>query len=174
MNIHAPCVVTLTWQLSDAQGQALDALEEPIEFFVGGSDLLPRVEEALEGQAEGFEVTLHLEPEHAFGEYDSKLVCFEARKLFPEALEVGMQFEGLPEGSVTADMPADQLYLVTEIYPDHVVLDGNHPLAGIALRMALHVHDVREATEEEIEAGTVGDADLQVLDNLGPAAPGLH
>ena len=49
----------------------------------------------------GFEAELHLEPEHAFGDYDSSLVCFEQRSLFPETLEAGMQFEGLPEGAIT-------------------------------------------------------------------------
>jgi FKBP-type peptidyl-prolyl cis-trans isomerase SlyD len=58
------------------------------------------------------------------------------RKLFPEQLETGMAFEGLPEGAVTPDMPDDTIYVVTEIYPSHVVLDGNHPLAGMALRLA--------------------------------------
>ncbi len=75
------------------------------------------MEEALAGQEAGFEAHLHLEPEQAFGDYRSELVCFEARELFPEQLEVGMHFEGLPEGSVTPDMPADAFYIVTEIYP---------------------------------------------------------
>ena len=68
-----------------------------------------------------------------------------------------MQFEGPPPGAVDAPTcPSDAIYTVTEVYPDHVVLDGNHPLAGIALRLALVVRDVREATEDEIEAGSVG------------------
>ena len=69
MNITAPCVVSLTWQLSDAQNAPIDELAEPTEFFYGGDDLLPKVEEALAGQAAGFEVHLHLEPENAFGDY---------------------------------------------------------------------------------------------------------
>ncbi len=165
MIISKPCVVSLTWTLSDAQGEAIDSLAEPVEFYFGGDDLLPKVEEAINGQAAGFEAQLHLEPEHAFGEYNSGLVCFEARDLFPEHLDVGMQFEGLPEGSATLAMPADVYYTVTEIYPSHVVLDGNHPLAGIALRIALKVTDVRAASAEEIEAGTVGASDLQVISN---------
>lgn len=156
MQIRKPCVVALTWQLADAQGEAIDALTEPVEFFYGGDDLLPKVEEALEGQDVGFEVPLHLEPEHAFGDYDSALVCFEQRALFPEQLEPGMRFEGLPAGAVTPDMPADAIYTVTEVYPSHVVLDGNHPLAGLALRLHVTVRDVREARDEEVEAGSVG------------------
>jgi len=101
---------------------------------------------------------VQLEPEHAFGEYDAELVCFEPRALFPQTLEAGMRFEGLPEGSTTQGMPPDHIYTVTEIYPEHVVLDGNHPLAGIALRISLKVLEVRVASEEEIEAGSVNAA----------------
>jgi FKBP-type peptidyl-prolyl cis-trans isomerase SlyD len=173
MKIAAPCVLSLSWKLSDAQGQPIDELAEPMEFFYGGSDLLPKVEEALAGHEAGYEAHLHLEPEHAFGEFRSELVCFEARELFPEQLEVGMHFEGLPPGSTTPDMPADALYAVTEIYPSHVVLDGNHPLAGIALRLHVRVRDVRDATPEELEAGTLGTAGITVL-NTAPPGAAMH
>jgi FKBP-type peptidyl-prolyl cis-trans isomerase SlyD len=172
MPITPPCVVSLTWRLSDAQGELIDELTEPVEFLVGGDDLLPKVEEAITGQEVGFEAALHLEPEQAFGEYDPKLVFFESRAIFPEAVEVGMQFEGVPEGAATEGLPPDTLYHVTEVYPEHVVLDGNHPLAGIALRLDMTVRDVREATDEEIEAGSVGQPAFTVLG--APPAPHLH
>jgi FKBP-type peptidyl-prolyl cis-trans isomerase SlyD len=173
MKISAPCVVCLTWRLDDAQGQSIDELADPVEFFYGGDDLLAKVEEALEGKEAGFEDTLHLEPEQAFGEYDSKLVFFEQRSIFPEVVEPGMQFEGLPAGAVTPDMPADAIYTVTEVYPDHVVLDGNHPLAGIALRLKVSVRSVRAATAEEIEAGSVSRSGFGVLGDALPP-PLLH
>jgi FKBP-type peptidyl-prolyl cis-trans isomerase SlyD len=173
MKIAAPCVVSLSWTLSDAQGQVIDELVEPVEFFYGGDDLLPKVEEALAGHEAGFEAHLHLEPEHAFGDYRSELVCFEARELFPEELDTGMHFEGLPPGSVTPDMPADVFYAVTEIYPSHVVLDGNHPLAGMALRVHVNVRDVREASAQEVDAGTLGAAGITVL-NTAPAGERPH
>ena len=163
MLISDPCVVSLTWKLSDGQNRPIDELNEPVEFFYGGDDLLAKVEEALAGHALGEELQLHMEPEHAFGDYRSELVCFEDRKLFPEQLETGMAFEGLPAGHATPDMPNDVVYIVTEIYPSHVVLDGNHPLAGMSLRMHIRVRDVREATPQEIESRTVGGAPLMVL-----------
>jgi FKBP-type peptidyl-prolyl cis-trans isomerase SlyD len=156
MHIEAPCVVSLTWTLSDAQNRLIDELSSPVEFFVGGDDLLAKVEEALAGHQVGDELNLQLEPEHAFGDYKPELVCFEDRKLFPAQLETGMTFEGLPKGAVTPDMPADAVYVVTEVYPSHVVLDGNHPLAGMALRLRLKVVDVRAATDDEVEARSVG------------------
>ena len=168
MNITAPCVVSLTWLLSDAQNAPIDELTEPTEFFFGGDDLLPKVEEALDGQAAGFDTHLHLEPENAFGDYHPELVCFEARALFPDHVEPGMQFEGLPDGAVTPDMPADTVYTVTEVYPGHVVLDGNHPLAGLALRMHITVRGVRAASAEESAARSVTDTGESLLQVLPP------
>ena len=84
MLIASPCVVSLTWRLQDVQGNLIDELPDPVEFFFGGDDLLAKVEEALTDQATGFQTTLHLEPEHAFGDYDPALVLFEERSLFPD------------------------------------------------------------------------------------------
>ena len=173
MLITSPCVVSLTWRLQDAQGNVIDELKVPVEFFFGGDDLLPKVEEALTDQESGFETALHLEPEHAFGDYNSELVFFEDRSVFPEAVEVGMQFDGVPEGATTQGLPTDVLYTVSEVYPSHVVLDGNHPLAGIALHLDLVVHGVREATDEEIESGSVGEPAFTVM-NTAPSGTRLH
>lgn len=163
MRIESPCVVSLVWRLTDAQGQLIDELKEPMEFFYGGDDLLEKVEEVLSGQAIGFTANLHLDPEQAFGDYIPELVFFEKRSVFPDGVEVGMQFDSLPEGAATPGLPADAIYTVTEVYPEHVVLDGNHPLAGIALNLDLAVRDVRDATDEEIEAGTVGQPVFSVV-----------
>ena len=156
MEITPNCVVALTWTLKDTLGEELDRLEEPVEFLVGGTDLLAKIEEALQGHEPGDRVDLHLEPEDAFGDYDEERVFLEPRTVFPKELEEGMTFEGMPEGASSVDAPKNLLYTVTEIYPEHVVMDGNHPLAGIALRLHLKVEGVREATEEEIGAGTLG------------------
>ncbi len=158
MEISAPCVVSLTWKLSDGQNRPIDELSDPVEFFYGGNDLLAKVEEALAGYSAGDRLQVHLEPEQAFGDYDAALVCFEDRKLFPDVLEPGMTFEGLPAGAVTPDMPAGTIYVVTEVYPSHVVLDGNHPLAGMSLRLDLQVRAVRAATADEAEERSVGEA----------------
>ena len=163
MRITAPCVVSLTWTLTDAQNRAIDALDAPTEFFFGGDDLLAGIEDAIAGRDVGFETRIQLEPEQAFGDYKPELVCFEPRSIFPKELEVGVAFEGLPEGHQSTGMPADAIYLVTEIFPEHVVLDGNHPLAGMALRLALTVRAVRAATDEEVEAGRIGGAGVTVL-----------
>ena len=174
MLIQAPCVVALTWTLSDAQGQTIDDLTDPVEFFYGGDDLLPKLEEAIAGQEAGYQADLHLEPEQAFGDYNAALVCFEERSLFPEGIEEGMQFDGLPEGAQTTGMPTDTIYTITEVYPSHVVLDGNHPLAGMALRLSVKVMAVRAATDEETEAKSVADEGMVSVLTPAPGSQHLH
>ena len=163
MEITQQCVVALAWTLKDTLGEVLDVLEDPVEFLVGGDDLFAKIEQALQGHGPGAKVDLQLEPEEAFGDFNEKLVFLGQRRLFPAEIEAGMTFEGsaLPSGC-SADMPHDVLYTVTEIYPDHVVLDGNHPLSGIALRLSLTVRAVREATEEEIGRGSAGTGFFKV------------
>jgi FKBP-type peptidyl-prolyl cis-trans isomerase SlyD len=167
MIISSPCVVSLLWRLEDAQGQLIDELPEPMDFLLGGDDLLAKVEQTLIGQATGFEADLFLEPDQAFGDYRAELVFFETRDIFPDEVSEGMQFEGPPEGATTPDLPPDVIYTVTEVYDTHVVLDGNHPLAGLALRLALKVCDVRAATPDEIEQGSVAESPL----SLGLSVP---
>ncbi len=169
MEINEHCVVTLTWTLKDTLGEELDVLDEPVEFLVGGDDLLARIEQALQGHEAGAELSLHLEPEEAFGDYDEQMLFLEPRALFPAELEEGLTFDGaaLPQG-VSAQIPREALYTVAQIYPDHVVLDGNHPLAGMALRLQLKVHTVRPATDEETARRSAGPGFFRIQ----PLAPG--
>jgi FKBP-type peptidyl-prolyl cis-trans isomerase SlyD len=172
MEITEQCVVALTWTLKDTLGEVLDVLDDPVEFLVGGDDLLPRIQEALQGHGLGAKLDLHIEPEEAFGDFNDQLLFLEPRGLFPAGIEEGMTLEGLalPEGT-NPDAPKNALYTVTEIYPEHVVLDGNHPLAGIAIRLSLKVEAVREATEEEIGRGTCGTGFFRIdVDTDGMSA----
>ena len=157
MEIKSPCVVALTWTLMDTLGETLDVLDEPVEFLVGGADLLPKIEEALQGHAAGAKLDLHLEPEDAFGDFNDQLIFLEPRSLFPAEVEEGLTIEGtaLPQGC-NPDAPRNVLYTIAQLYPDPVVLDGNHPLAGIALRLRVQVASVREATVDEVGRGTCG------------------
>lgn len=163
MEITTQCIVALTWTLKDTLGEELDVLDDPVEFLLGGRDLFPAIEAALQGHEAGAKLNLQLEPEQAFGDFNDRLLFLEPRALFPKEVEAGMTFEGasLPEGC-NPDAPKDVLYTVSEIYPDHIVLDGNHPLAGIAIRLTLKVESVREATEEEIGAGSAGTGFFRV------------
>lgn len=172
MEIKQQSVVALTWTLKDTLGEELDVLAEPVEFLVGGDDLFQTIEQALLGHEAGVRLDLQIEPEQGFGDFNDQLVFLESRERFPAELEEGMTIEGvaLPAGC-NPDAPKDILYTVTEIYPEHVVIDGNHPLAGIALRLSLKVEAVREATEEEIGRGSAGTGFFRIA-SLHDATPG--
>jgi FKBP-type peptidyl-prolyl cis-trans isomerase SlyD len=124
-------------------------------YLHGGYEgTFPKIETLLDGQDVGYEASIQLEPSEAFGEYDPELLKIEPRARFPEPLEVGMQFEGVPdeEGEESSDEDEEPLiYTVTDVADSQVVLDGNHPLAGMALRFWVQVEDIRIATDEEIE-----------------------
>ena len=177
MEINRQCVVALTWTLKDTLGEELDVLDEPVEFLVGGNDLLPVLEAALQGYSAGSNLLLQIEPEQAFGDFNDQLLFLEPRHLFPADLQTGLTMEGsaLPE-SCNPNAPRDTLYTVTDIYPDHVVLDGNHPLAGIAIRISIQIEAVREATEEEVGRGNCGTGffKLQIAPTDDPTDHTLH
>uniref|UniRef100_B1XUZ5 peptidylprolyl isomerase n=1 Tax=Polynucleobacter necessarius subsp. necessarius (strain STIR1) TaxID=452638 RepID=B1XUZ5_POLNS len=156
MKIEKNTIVSLRYKLNDAQNNAIEEPDSPMVYLHGGYDgTFPKIETLLDGQDIGYEATIQLEPNEAFGEYDPELLKIEPRTRFPEPLEVGMQFEGVPnaEEDATADDGDDEplIYTVTDVADNQVVLDGNHPLAGMALRFWVQVEDVRAATDDEIE-----------------------
>lgn len=157
MQIARNSVVTISYSLFDVQGELIEQSPSPVTYLHGGYDnIFPLVEQALQGKTEGDSIKVKLEPEDAFGEYDEELLRVEPREQFPETLEVGMQFEGMP-----GDEPDEEaeIFTVTDIADGKVVLDANHPLAGLALVFECKVIEVREASEEEVEHGHVHGPD---------------
>jgi len=156
MKIEKNTVVSLRYKLTDAQNNIIEEPDSPMVYLHGGYEgTFPKIETMLDGQDVGYEASIQLEPSEAFGEYDPELLKIEPRARFPEPLEVGMQFEGVPDSeeeddsSEVDDEPL--IYTVTDVADSQVVLDGNHPLAGMALRFWVQVEDIRAATDEEIE-----------------------
>ncbi|GDX60324.1 FKBP-type peptidyl-prolyl cis-trans isomerase [Nitrosomonadaceae bacterium] len=155
MRIVKNTVVSLSYELSDSTGKILEKAGSPITYLHGGYDgIFPMVEEALHNKEIGHICLVYMEPANTFGEYDSDLVRMEPRDAFPDDIVVGMQFEGGDE----EDSDDVIIFTVTDIADDKVVVDGNHPLAGMTLRFDCTVTDVRSATAEEISHGHIHDA----------------
>ncbi|MBA4382388.1 MAG: peptidylprolyl isomerase [Sideroxydans sp.] len=153
MKIAKNAVVSLTYQLADADGTVIEKAGDPISYLHGGYDgIFPTVEEALEGKNIGDTFSVSMEPDDAFGEYEHELVRAEPRDMFPKEVAVGMQFEGGAEGDDDEDF---MLYTVTEVTDDEVTVDGNHPLAGKSLVFSGTVTGVRAASAEELTHGHV-------------------
>jgi FKBP-type peptidyl-prolyl cis-trans isomerase SlyD len=129
-------------QLHDAQDIELQPPSDLTYLHGGYGELLAALERALEGKGIGESVRLQVEPDDAFGEYDADLVRLEPADRYGKGLEVGMEVE---EDS--------RFYTVTDIAGGKVVLDGNHPFAGMALRFSIEIITVRQASAEEINRG---------------------
>jgi FKBP-type peptidyl-prolyl cis-trans isomerase SlyD len=146
MQVSMNTVVTMTYELKDADGVVLESSEQPVAYLHGGYDnIFPKVEEAIHGKNIGDTIELALEPADAFGEYDAELVQIEPASAFPqENLKEGSQFEGEDEtGEVI-------LYTVTNVADGKVVVDGNHPWAGQRIIFKATIKDVRSANQEEV------------------------
>lgn len=151
MRIVKNTVVSLHYKMIDQEGNVMEETEEPVSYLHGGYDgIFPAVEEALHEKETGAALSLQMEPEDAFGEYDEELMRVEPRSAFPEEVTVGMQFEGGEENSDDFC-----IYTVREVTDDVVVVDGNHPYAGMAFQFECTVTAVRPATAEELSHGHV-------------------
>ncbi len=143
-------VVTLTYDLADSDGDAIETNATLAYLHGGYAGIFGKVEAGLTGKTIGSEFAVSLEPEDAFGDYDENLIRLEPLSVFPADLKIGMQFEGLPPGD---DDDRWVIYTVTDIADGQVVVDGNHPLAGERLVFTCKVADVRSALAEEISHG---------------------
>ena len=148
MQIAKHKVASIHYTLTDNDGNVLDSSDgrEPLNYIQGIGNLIPGMEEGLEGKAKGDKVNLKVAPEKGYGVKSDKNVQKVPRDAFGgQPVEVGMQFQ-TDRGDVVT---------VTHVGLDHITVDANHPLAGVELNFAVEVLDVREATADEIANGHV-------------------
>lgn len=152
-------VVSLQYVLKDEQGEILDQSAEagPLEYLHGYDDVLPGLEAALEGRQIGEHLRVVVPPAEAYGEYEVSLVDEVSRDQFPgvEQIEPGMQFQ------TQMDDGAPMVINVTAVDGDKIVVDGNHPLAGMTLVFEVEIIALRSATDEELAHGHVSHGDVK-------------
>ena len=149
MNIFANTAVTISFKLFDAENKLIEESPEPVQYLHGGhSAIFPKVEEALNNKKAGDSVSVTLDPEDAFGEYDAKLVRMENVSDLPPDVTIG--------GYLVAEQDGNEVvWRVTDIADGKAVLDANHELAGQRLRFEAKVIEVRPATADEISHGHI-------------------
>jgi FKBP-type peptidyl-prolyl cis-trans isomerase SlyD len=148
MQISTHKVAAIHYTLKNNAGEVLDSSDgrDPLFYLHGNGNLILGMEEGLEGKSKGDKFSLTIAPEKGYGMKDDSLVQRVPRAAFGEqAVNTGMRFSTNNGGVVT----------VTEVGPETVTVDGNHPLAGVELHFAVEVMDVREATPDEISHGHV-------------------
>jgi FKBP-type peptidyl-prolyl cis-trans isomerase SlyD len=143
--------VTLDYELRGDDGHLLDASQgeggEPIRYVHGYGMLVPGLEAALAGLRAGDEREVVVPAAAGYGERDEELVLEIERGEFPDPAAVAVGDEFVAESPDGDEIPMS----VVELKGDVVVVDANHPLAGMTLHYQVTVRDVREATEAEIE-----------------------
>lgn len=150
-------IVTLDYTLKDDEDTLIDSSEGQGDFVYlhGARNIVAGLESALVGKEVGDEVCVAVKPEEGYGERDEDLLQTVPSDMFEEGtdMSVGMQFH--------AQSPEEEMMIVTivEIDGDEVIVDGNHPLAGVSLNFKVKVVEIRDATEEEIEHGHVHGPD---------------
>ena len=150
MEIAKDCVVSIDYTLTNAAGQLLDKShhDEPLSYLHGADNIIPGLEQALEGKAVGDSLEVTLPPADAYGERDDSMRQEVSRDQFEDIddLEVGARFR-------TPSDAGDVIVTVVEINEATVTIDGNHELAGETLNFSVTVTDIRAATKEELEHG---------------------
>lgn len=151
MQIAKHSVVSIHYTLTDDKGSVLDSSsgKDPLVYIQGIGNLIPGMEEGMEGKKKGDKFDIKVSPEKGYGERSEAMVQKVPRSSFgDQEVHKGMQFQA-QAGQGT------QVVTITEIGLESVTVDGNHPLAGVGLNFAVEVMDVRGATEEELSHGHV-------------------
>jgi FKBP-type peptidyl-prolyl cis-trans isomerase SlyD len=153
MQIANNTVVTIDYTLTDDDGTVLDSSSgsEPLAYIHGQGNIIPGLEEALEGLSEGDAVDVTVLPEKGYGERSEDLLQVVPRDRFEtdDEIEVGMMFH------TPSSDGGMRVVRVVEVSPEQVTIDGNHPLAGVTLNFSVRIAGVREATAEELDHGHV-------------------
>ena len=153
MQISSQKVATIDYTLTDDQGTELDSSKdgEPLAYIQGMGNLIPGLEDALEGKSAGDDLSVCIQPEQAYGKRDGELLQAVPRAHFDgvDELQVGMQFRASSEDG------DERVVTVVEVGDEQVTVDGNHPLAGQILNFEVKIVEVRDATQEELDHGHV-------------------
>ncbi|MGH8506149.1 MAG: FKBP-type peptidyl-prolyl cis-trans isomerase [Stenotrophobium sp.] len=155
MQIANQRVALFHYTLTDDKGEVIDSSAggEPLAYLHGGGNIVPGLEQALEGKSAGDKLKVKVSPEQGYGARDEALVQNVPRRAFQGVADVqpGMSFRADgPQGPVSVT--------VVKVAGDMVTIDGNHALAGENLNFDVEIAEVREATEEELAHGHVHGA----------------
>jgi peptidylprolyl isomerase len=126
-----------TGRLDDGEVFDSSSEREPLEFTLGGGEVIAGFDEAVTGMAPGEAKTVVIPAERAYGPRRDEMVGTVPRAQFPPAIEpaVGQRLQMQREGQPF-------VVTVTEVTDDAVVLDANHPLAGRALTFDLRLVEI--------------------------------
>lgn len=152
MQISQDSVVTIDYRLTNDAGEVIDSSEShgPLAYLHGHGNIIPGLEQALEGRTAGDTLKVDIEPAQGYGELNPALTQTLPSSMFGgvDQIAVGMQFHAQTDHGI-------EVVTVTAVEGDQVTIDGNHPLAGQTLHFDVTVREVRAAEAEELAHGHV-------------------
>jgi len=155
MQVADNMAVSIHYTLTNDEGEVLDSSigDDALVYLHGTGNIIPGLEDALQGKAVGDKFNVRIAAKDAYGEQNDEMIQVIPRAMFEgiDEIEVGMQFHAdvsSGSGEVT----------IVKIEGDDITIDGNHPLAGMALTFDVEVVDIRPATKEEAEHGHIHGA----------------
>ena len=139
-------LVTITYIIKDETGETIEQNDVPVSYVHGvSSELLPKLEAALDGHQSGDIVEVTIPPENAFGSHDPELTFSDSIENVPDEFRyIGAQAQFKNQKGET------KTFMVSKIEDDMLTLDGNHPFAGKTIQFVVTIQEIRDATEEEI------------------------
>ncbi len=146
-------VVSIHYTLRDEEGEVMDSSEgkEPLAYLHGENNLIPGLENELQGKTAGAKFQATIAPGDAYGEVNDEFIQTIDKQMFQgaESIEPGMTFVAQGQGGQQRQVR------VVKVEGDDVTIDANHPMAGKTLHFDVEVVEVREATPQELEHGHV-------------------
>jgi FKBP-type peptidyl-prolyl cis-trans isomerase SlyD len=153
MSIKHNSAVSFHYTLTDDNGQQLDSSDgrEPLAYLHGAGNIIPGLENALEGKSTGDKMMVAVTAAEGYGEVQPALIQEVPRGSFEgvENIEVGMQFEAQTGNGDSVPVT------VTAVTDESITVDVNHPLAGKNLNFDVSIEEVRDASQEELDHGHV-------------------
>jgi len=148
-------VYSVNYWLKNSEGVVIDTSEGgvPMVFIQGSKNTIQGIQDAVVGRSVGDKIEAIIPPELAYGQHDPELTSVVSRSVFDgvEQVSVGMKFQTNTGGEA-------KVVQVVDVKGEDVVIDANHPLAGLTLTFELEVVKVREATEHELRSETLTNA----------------
>lgn len=159
MSLKPDQVVTINVTIKDNEGQLIDSTEKdkPLSFLSGRNQIFPKVEDKLGEMIIGSKKTVKLQPDDAFGNYSEDAIQQVKKTNFSEEnppQEGQSYLANTPEGK---QLP----FVVKKVEEEDVTVDFNHPLAGKELTVEMELLNVRDATQEELSQGQIGQDPMQ-------------
>ena len=155
MNISNECYVEIHYALYNEKKEVVDGSRggEPLPYIHGKGNIIPGLEQALEGHQQGDKLSVTVQPDQGYGLRDEEKVTIIDRESFAgfDHIEEGMLCQ------IEDEEGEQQLVTLTKIDDEEgeVTIDANHPFAGKVLNFEVEVITVRAATDAELQNGIV-------------------